>query len=117
MARTATRIYVPLDVNFFDDGKIIAAGEPAGWLYLNMCAKAKQLDSNGVLERGHLERLGVKNWPRRLTRLIEVGAVEEGPPGIYGITGWLNWNESREARQARLKDERARKARMRGDST
>jgi len=116
MARTATRIYVPLDVNFFDDPKIIAAGEAAGWLYLAMSTKAKQLDSDGVLEAGQIARFGITNWRKRITRLIEVGAVEEGPPGIYGITGWLNWNESREARQARLRMERDRKARMRGDS-
>lgn len=110
MARVATRIYVPLDVNFFDDAKIVEAGEPAAWLYLNMCAKAKQLDEDGVMTRAQIERLRVKGWQRRLARLIEVGAVEEAGAGVYGIVGWLNWNESKAARAERLKADRARKS-------
>lgn len=49
MARAASRIYVPLDVNFFDDDKVMQAGEAAGWLYLRMCTRAKLLDSDGVM--------------------------------------------------------------------
>lgn len=114
MARAASRIYVPLDVNFFDDDKILAAGEAAGWLYLNMCAKAKLVDSNGVLTRQQVERLGVKGWQRRLAALVQVGAVEETISGVYAIVGWLKWNESKEQRAIRLKNERDRKASGKG---
>ena len=109
MARAATRIYVPLDVNFFDDDKVIEAGEAAAWLFLNMMGKAKQLDSDGLLTRPQMERLGVKGWQRRATRLTEVGLIEETIPGTYVITGWLNWNESKAQRAARLKADRDRK--------
>lgn len=109
MARAASRIYVPLDVNFFDDDRIIAAGEAAGWLYLAMCAKAKQLDNDGVITRPQVERLHIKGWQKRLLRLVEVGAVEEAGEGVYGIAGWLNWNESKQSRAERLQADRDRK--------
>ncbi len=114
MARVATRIYVPLDVNFFDDDKILQAGEAAGWLYLNMCARAKQLDNDGVMTREQIARCGVKGWQRRLARLIEVGAIEQAGEGIYGVVGWLKWNESKAERGDRLAAERARKSKQKG---
>lgn len=114
MARTAARIYVPLDANFFDDDKIIEAGEAAGWLFLNMMAKAKQLDSDGLLTRAQVERLAVRGWQRRLATLLDVGAVQETTPGIYVIPGWLNWNESKAARAERLRADRERKAAKNG---
>lgn len=116
MARTASRIYVPLDVNFFDDDKILAAGEAAGWLYLNMCAKAKQLDNDGTITPAQIERLAVKGWQKRLQTLIDVGLVDEAP-GVYGIVGWLNWNESKAKRAERLQADRDRKAQGKGGGT
>ena len=116
MARAASRIYVPLDANFFDDDKIVRAGEPAGWLFLNMLAKAKQLDSNGLLTRPQVERLAVKGWPRRLDALLAVGAIEETLPGTYYIPAWLKWNESSEARAERLEADRKRKAQKGGSA-
>lgn len=109
MARTATRIYVPLDVTFFDDGKVVAAGEGAAWLYLNMMGKAKQLDSDGLMTEAQIERLRIRGWRRRLDALVAVGLVEQTLPGTYVIAGWLNWNESKAARAARLKADRDRK--------
>ena len=111
MARAASRIYVPLDANFFDDDKIIEAGEAAGWLFLNMMAKAKQLDSDGLLTRPQIERLAVRGWQKRLDALVKVHAVEETMPGVYVITKWLDWNESKAARSARLEADRDRKKR------
>lgn len=109
MARKAARIYVPLDSNFFDDDKVIAAGEQATYLFINMLTKAKQLDVDGVLSRAQIERLAVKGWQRRLTTLVDVGLVEETVPGAYALCSWLKWNESREQREERLKADRDRK--------
>lgn len=109
MGRRANRIYVPLDANFFDDDKIVRAGEAAGWLYLNMCAKAKQLDTDGILTRAQVERLAVKGWPKRLDALLAVDAVVE-VDGQIGICGWLNWNDSVEDRAAKRQADRDRKA-------
>lgn len=109
MARTAARIYVPLDVTFFDDEKVLAAGEAAAWLYLAMCAKAKALDSDGVLTELQVARLGITGWRKRLDRLIDVGLVEDAMGTHYGITGWLKWNESAQARAERRAKDRDRK--------
>jgi hypothetical protein len=109
MARTVSRFHVPLDVNFFDDGKVVDAGEAAGWLYLAMMTKAKTLDTDGVLSRAQIDRLGVKGWPKRLARLVEVGLVDQAQDH-YGLVGWLNWNESAAAREARREADRKRKA-------
>ena len=109
MARTATRLYVPLDVGFFDDARVVDAGEKAAWLYLNMLSKAKGLDSDGVLTRQQIGRLGVSGWQARLRTLVAVGLVVERPDG-YSIGSWLKWNESAQARADRLADDRRRKA-------
>ena len=109
MARKATRIYVPLDVNFFDDDKVLDAGEAAGWLYLNMMAKAKGVDRDGQLTTEQIRKLSIRGWQKRLEALVAQGLVTETLPGIYVITGWLNWNESRADREERLRKDRERK--------
>lgn len=114
MARAASRIYVPLDANFFDDDKVVAAGEAAAFLFLNILTKAKQLDKDGLLTTPQIERLAVKGWQRRLARLVEVGLVEQTLPDTYVVSGWLNWNESAAARAARLKADRERKPKKGG---
>jgi hypothetical protein len=105
-----------LDANFFDDDKVLAAGEAATYLFLAMMTKAKQLDTDGVLSRLQIERLGIRAWQKRLDALVAVNLVEPTTPGVYGITGWLNWNESREDRAERLRQERQRKANKGGNS-
>ena len=111
MARAAARLYVPLDVGFFDDEKIVAAGEKAGWLYLTMLTKAKLLDTDGVLTKGQIAKLGITNWLPRLKALLETGAVVELPMArdTYAIAAWYRWNESKDARAQRLADDRDRK--------
>ena len=111
MARTAARIYVPLDAGFFDDDRIITAGEKAAYLYLNMMTKAKGLDTNGVLSAQQLSRLGVPGWQSRIKSLVNLGLIEQNGDS-YAITGWLKWKESTEARAHRLADERRRKAEL-----
>lgn len=110
MARTAARIYVPLDVSFFDDDKVIEAGEAAGWLFLNMMTKAKAVDEDGSLSTAQMQRLGVKSWERRAARLVAVGLVEEPEPGTFYIANWLKWNESKKARADKREADRLRKA-------
>lgn len=103
MARnSATRIYVPLDAAFFDDDKVVEAGEAAGWLYLNMVCRVKQLDSDGVLTRPQISRLSVTGWQKRLARLVEVGLVRESDEG-FAISAWLKWHEPSAVRSARAR--------------
>ncbi len=110
MARTAARLYVPLDVSFLDDQKVISAGEQAGWLYIAMLLKAKQVDNDGILTRTQIERLAIRGWQKRLAALVDQGLVVETIADHYAIAGWLNWNESKDSRASRLKAEREAKA-------
>lgn len=126
MGRTRSGLYVPLAAGFFNDAKVLEAGEAAGWLYLNMLAAAKLNDNDGVFTGRQISRLGVAGWEKRLSALIEVGLVAEleRHPDIkqialdvqhYGIVGWLNWNDSRADREAKLAADRARKAAIAAD--
>lgn len=112
----AARLYVPLDAAFFDDDKVVRAGEAAGWLYLAMCARAKQLDNDGVMNLEQVERLHIKGWQKRLQTLIEVDLVVRVDDRI-GICGWLNWNESSAERAAKRERDRIRKAKKYGEET
>lgn len=108
MGRRPSRIYVPLDANFFDDDKVLEAGEAAGWLYLAMCAKAKRVDTDGILTRLQVESLHIKGWQKRMERLIAVELIATAADS-YGICGWLNWNDSVEERAAKREADRLRK--------
>ncbi len=94
MPRTPRMVYVPLDVEFFDNAKVLEAGEKPGWLYLNMLARAKRIEVDGVLTTQQVERLQVSGWKARMTRLIEVGLVARIDDGRYVITGFLQRNPS-----------------------
>lgn len=116
MPRQPKRLYVPLDVAFFDDEKILRAGEKAAYLYLAMITKAKQLDTDGVLTKGQIAKIGI-DTPRgtdtRLKALIAAELVIELPMqrDTYAIAAWDRWNETAEDRARRLKEDRERKAR------
>jgi len=110
------RLYVPLDVNYADDPKIVEAGPDAELLYLRALALAKRLEDDGIIHRGHLRRLGA-DLPavNRGTlvdaiadRLVVTGLWTEHPDG-YRITSWLDWNPSAAELDARRAAERARK--------
>jgi hypothetical protein len=113
MPRQPKRLYVPLDVAFFDDDKIEQAGEKAAYLYLAMLAKAKTIDRDGVLTKGQITRLGIPGTPARLKALLDAELVFELPMqrDVYAIGAWHRWNESAEDRARRLKEDRERKAR------
>lgn len=115
MSRVASKIYVPLDVSFFDDARMVDAGERAQYLYLNMLTKAKGVDSDGVLTRGQIARLSVPGWQARLRDLERVGAVAITGEDV-AIVGWLKWNESSDARRERLAKDRGRKQEKKEES-
>lgn len=115
MARAATKIYVPLDVMFFDDDKVLRAGERAAWLYLAILAKVKALDTGGTITREQVGRLGIPGWQARLKTLVDVGLVILALE-VYVVPSWERWNESPEQRAERLRKDRERKANRKGDS-
>lgn len=107
MARKPRGIYLPLDIEFFDNDKILSAGEKAGWLYLAMCCRAKRLLSDGVLSVQQIDRLHITGWRKRLDQLVSVGLVMPTDDGRYLILGWLERNLSAErVEQMRAADRR-----------
>lgn len=112
MARRAKRVYVPLDAGFFDDDRIIEAGEKAAVLYLAMLCKAKLIDNDGAINRQQMSRIGVPGWQARVKRLLAVGLVHEDDLG-YHIRTWTDWNPTKEERAAEREHERIRKAEQR----
>ena len=110
MGRKPGMIYVPLDVEFFDNDKVLEAGEKAGWLFLAMTARAKKLLTDGVLTESQIARLHVTGWKARLKALVAEGLVEDQGEGRWLIVGFLERNMSAaEVEQKRAAD-RARKA-------
>lgn len=116
MARQSTRIYLPLDVSFMDDEKMIEAGEEGAWLYLAMALKCKALETDGVLSRAQIARLHVADWETRLDRLVECKAVKERAGNTYLLPAYLRWNESKKQKNDRLERDRKRKLARGGKS-
>lgn len=109
MARRPRGIYLPLDIEFFDNDRVITAGEKPAWLYLAMCCRAKRLLSDGVLSEQQIDRLHVPGWRKRLDKLVEVGLVVPTDDGRYLIIGWLERNLSAARVESMRAADRARK--------
>lgn len=110
MARRPRMTYVPLDVEFFDNERVLVAGEKAAYLYLAMCCRAKKLLSDGILSVLQVERLQVPGWKRRMADLIDAGLVVLLDDGRYVIIGWLERNLSAQQVESLRRKDRGRKA-------
>jgi hypothetical protein len=86
-------LYVPLDVNYFEDDKIIRAGPLAELLYVRSLAFAKRNGSDGRITLEQLRYItdGIPNRHRYVTRLTQVGLWEVNGDGWY-IAAWLKRN-------------------------
>lgn len=98
MARKAGGIYVPLDVDYPDNPRIIEANEEAELLYVRGLCLAKKNRKDGFIDRRQLSRVGLPNVYRRAAALIRVGlwsAVKEDDKVIgYIVVGFLDRNDS-----------------------
>lgn len=109
MPKRAPRLFVPLDVEFFDDDRVVAAGERAGWLLLAIYAHIKKAAKDGTISRSQVSRLHVAGWQKRVDSLLEQGLLEaQNGSGNYHVPGWLKWNEAIAERESRA--EQAREA-------
>lgn len=93
MPRRKGGLFLPLDVHFTEDDKVIAAEEKAAWLYLCMSLASKRLGTDGLLTTRQIERLHVAAWKPRLDRCIDVGLVIEIEPDVYAIAAWFGHND------------------------
>jgi hypothetical protein len=88
-----TGLFVPLDVNYADDDKIIDAGPMAELLYVRSLAFVKRARTNGDIAANQIPLIGARiTRPRALAeRLVEVGLWERTGSGLY-VSAWLKRN-------------------------
>lgn len=109
MGRKA-RLFLPLDVLFYDDDRVIAMGDGPTHLYLAMCLKTKAIGSDGRLSEAQVSRLGRTRWKAELARLIDVEAVLwDDETKFYVISAWFGHNEPISLIEAKRAADRERK--------
>lgn len=98
----ARSLYVPVDVNFGDDPKVLEAGPDAEFVYLRSLLLAKRIGGDGHIHRAHLFRLAsdltaVQTGETTVADiagvLVKVGLWVEVPDG-WQIAAWLKHNPS-----------------------
>lgn len=105
MARRKGGLFLPLDVGFPDDDRVVEAGERAAWLYVCMALASKRLGTDGILTTRQIDRLHVPSWRDRLARLLAVELVLSVGEDLYGIASWFNHNDPvAVVRERRAKD-------------
>lgn len=116
-----SRLFVPLDVNFCDDPKVIEAGPDAELVYLRSLMLAKRLGGDGFIHRNHLHRLcggmtavehQIVDAPTIAGYLVEAGLWVEVDDG-WLIAAWLKHNPSDDDLAQSRRDETERKAKWR----
>jgi hypothetical protein len=107
-------LWLPLDVNFMDDPKVIRAGEQAGWLYVAMSLFCKRVGTDGLMMPEQVERLGVNNWRKRLDALLREELVVLLDDGQLAIAAWLLHNDSADEVAEKRRRDADRKRRGKG---
>lgn len=116
MARRKGGLFLPLDVNFMDDPKVIRAGEAAAWLYLAMCLTCKRIENDGVLNVAQIARLSVPKWQARLARLNDTELVIQVDDERHAIAAWLVHNDSADEVAERRRKDLERKKKPKGNA-
>lgn len=103
-----------LDVNFYDNPKVVAAGERADRLYTQALCLVKRTWSDGFVSDAQIAKMGLSGWRKRAAKLEEVGLFHRDD----NRTGWwihdfLDVNRSR-AQQDEIVAKRAAAGRKGG---
>ncbi|MEJ7724318.1 MAG: hypothetical protein WKF64_08440 [Ilumatobacteraceae bacterium] len=87
-------LYVPLDVDYATDDKLIEAGPMAELLYVRSLCFAKRTMRDGQIARSQLAAvaLGIPSAAKHAQRLVDVGAWTASKTG-WTITAWLKHNK------------------------
>lgn len=105
------KLYVPLTVTFFEDDRIIEAGDAPTLLYLAMCLRCKVMGTDGRLQEIQISRLNRSRWKAELTKLASLGlVVRDEVTREWCISGWFAHNDSLAEIDERRAADRARKA-------
>lgn len=105
------RPFLPLDVAFMDDDKIVEAGAVASWCFLAMLLGCKRYGTDGTLTAPQMSRLGVDKWQKSVETLIQVGLImdvseSENARKVYWIPSWSKWNLLAHERESRRQSAR-----------
>lgn len=108
------KLYLPLTVMFYDDDRIIDAGDGPSHLYLAMCLRAKASGSDGRLRETQIARLNRPKWRAELKVLAGLELVIwDEVTEEWAVRAWFAHNDS----TAEIDDRRAAdRARKRADS-
>ena len=90
-------LYVPLKADFYEDPKIIHAGEAAELLYVHMLAYCSRTFTDGFIDDAQMTRLGLKRVEKRAATLAQhalISRVDDGNSHGYRVTAWLKHNPS-----------------------
>ncbi len=105
------KLYVPLTVTFFDDDRIVDAGDGPTLLYLAMCLRAKAMGSDGRLKETQIARLLRPRWRAELRKLADLELVVfDDVYQEWAVAAWLVHNESLASIDERRAKDRERKA-------
>lgn len=105
------KLFLPLTVTFFDDDRIIEAGDGPTLLYIAICLKAKATGTEGRLKEAQIGRLSRPRWKAELRRLAELDLVVWDEVGNeWAVAAWLVHNESLALIDERRAADRIRKA-------
>lgn len=92
----AHNLYVPLDVDFATDDKILAAGPAAAYLYVCSLAYCKRTLNDGAIARNQLRAfsVGLPKAERHASTLVDVGLWVETETG-WRVASWLKHNPAK----------------------
>lgn len=104
------KLFLPLTVTFFDDDRIIDAGDGPSLLYLAMCLKAKAQGTDGRLRENQIGKLRPR-WRAELAKLAALRlVVQDEVTNEWCIAAWFGHNDSLAEIDAQRAADRARKA-------
>lgn len=105
------KLFLPLTVTFFDDDRIVEAGDGPTLLYLAMSLRCKAMGSDGRLKESQIARLNRPRWRSELRKLADLELVVfDDVNDEWAIASWLAHNESLAVIDERRAKDRERKA-------
>lgn len=109
MPRRKGGLFLPLDVSFWEDPKIVRAGEKSAVLYLRMATAAKRWATDGELDETQMALLHAPDWRKRIEPLLREELVWRVAENVYWLAAWRNHNDPVAVVQARRAEDAKRK--------
>lgn len=85
--------WAKLDDSFYDDPKVVAAGNEAAGVYCRALSYCGKHLTDGLVPEAIAELIAGKRRP--IAKLLEVGLWVRSEDGWYGVTDYLRFNPSK----------------------